>query len=240
MQIKGKGSEVTLEQFNSGLKKALADDGRIGLNDVPALKDLAVRAGHPELATLVDRFHSGSATPAHQAKIEGAGYANQVVSFKPGTGGGFNGQHTEFALGRPEGSGGYQGSLHVVSLGTGGQMTLKLGRAVTGGLKVFENGIGPSGQAVNPEPAKVEVSPDGVQWFALQGTAGNATVEANSQNHIRAREGRAGGDVFHFSKSGIPAGTKIQFVRITDLGQSVGPGGAGGTAGFDLDAVYGF
>jgi hypothetical protein len=232
--------EASLKQFNDGLKKALGDDGRIGPNDAPALKKLAREAGLPQLAGLVDRLEENYVPPVRHEHNAGSGFAAQVVNFKPGPGGGFNSNHLDVVLGRPEGAGPSQGSLHVVSLGHGGHMTLKLGRPVTTGLKVFENGFGnKNGPAFDPELAKVEVSTDGQSWHTLKGTAGHNTVQANSQNGIDVRTAAAGGDVFKFADSGIKGGTQIQFVRITDLGTSSGPQ-SGGTAGFDLDAVYGF
>jgi hypothetical protein len=241
MKIKQTKPGHSLKALNDGIKAALSDDGRIGPNDAPALKKLARQAGLPELAKLVDRFKADYVAPPRHEHDKGSGYAMQVVSFKPGPGGGFNQNNLGVVLGRPEGAGPRAGSLHVVSLGKGGQMTLKLGRAVTHGLKVFENGFTNSargGAAVDPELAKVEVSADGKRWFALKGTAGHETVEKNSANHIDVRSKAAGGDVFKFRDAGIPSGTKVQFVRVTDSGTN--PAGAGGTAGFDLDAVWGF
>jgi hypothetical protein len=231
-------SKAALKALNDGLKAALSDDGRIGPNDAPALKKLAKKAGLPQLAKLVDAFKTDLVAPPKPQHNKGTGYAMEVVHFTPGPGGGFNQNNLDLVLGKPEGGGASSGSTHVVSLGKGGQMTLKLGRAVTQGLKVFENGFGPNGKAIDPELAHVEVSPDGKQWFALKGTAGHNTVEKNSANHINVRTKAAGGDVFNFGDSGIPKGSKMQFVRITDTGKNMA--GAGGTAGFDLDAVWGF
>src|SRR5438552_10702325 len=122
--------DAKLTAFNEGLKKALADDGRIGPNDAPSLKKLARAAGMPKLAVLIDRFKADYVPPARTEHNAGSGYATQVMSFKPGPGGGFNDQHLDLVLGRPEGAGASAGSLHVVSLGHGGEMTLKLGRPV--------------------------------------------------------------------------------------------------------------
>ncbi len=173
-----------------------------------------------------------------RVRLEGSGYGAEVVSFKPGEGSGFNQHRTEVALGRPEGGGKRRGSLHVVSLGHKGQITLRLGMPVRRGLKVFENGFGGRKNVRSPTPALVEVSPDGRKWYRL-GKAGYKAVFANSENTIPTRSSRAGGDRLLFSKSldPIPARAAMRYVRITDSGAS---SFGTNTRGFDLDAVWGF
>jgi hypothetical protein len=232
---------VSLSRFMEGVKMAYADDGRIGPNDAPALRELAAKTHVPGLSRLVDLFASSDLPLAPHAARRGSGYAVKVLDFKPGVGAGFNANKLEATLGRPEGTGDQSGSLDVVSLGQGGQLTLELGRAVTRGLKVFENPFGADGKAVNPQPTKVEVYLEKEQrWVELKGDAGLKPVYANSENGISLRTHAAGGDEFLFKDSGITAGTAITRVRLTDRGTaSVGPVG-GGTAGADIDAVYGF
>lgn len=228
-------------QFERGLELALSDDGRVGPNDAPALRKLA--KGSRVLRRIVDRLESAYEPPTRRVRLTGSGYGARVIAFEPGAGAGFNANRLDVTLGRPEGATGGQGSLHVVSLGENGRITMELGRPVTRGVVVFENGLPSSdGRTVlNPTPAKVEVSADGQQWIELRGQAGLSPVFANSTNGIFPGSRRAGGDRFLFLDAGIPAGTPIKFVRITDLGQDPGPRIQGaGTRGFDLDAVYGF
>jgi hypothetical protein len=229
--------------FAQGLALALSDDGRVGPNDAPALRALAKKAGGAA-QSIVDQLEAKYEPPSRRDRLAGSGYAREVVAFAPGPGGGFNSNQLSVVLGRPEAAPSGQGSLHVVSLGQGGQITLKLGRAVEKGLAVFENALAhpQTKAALNPEPARVEVSADGHSWHTLTGQAGRNPVFANSLNRIPVRTKAAGGDRFSFKDSGIPAGTKIQYVRITDLGStSGGPSAPGSTTrGFDLDAVFGY
>jgi len=218
-----------LESFAKGLAYALADDGKVGTNDAAGVKKLAKAAGLGWIALNIDKIATPYQPPAVKKTRKDSGYGAKIIKLEPGTGPRFNADKPEVVLGRPEGAGAAMGSLHVMSLGKRGRITLELGRAATRGLVVFENAFMTAGRVANPEPATVEASADGQTWYLLKGQAGLAPVYANSQNRISARSAAAGGDRFSFAASGIPAGTAVKFVRITDLG-----------ANFDLDAVYGF
>lgn len=233
-------SRSALVDFARGMRGALTDDGRIGPNDAPALRELAERTPVPGLATFVDALEQ----PVQPVLVSGLGpstpFATGVVVFTPGVGAGFNARSPRVVLGSPEGAGSLQGGLHVMSLGHGGSITVELGRPATQGIKVFENGFGSDhGTVVNPEPARVEVSADGVDWVALKGDAGLRAVRLNSINGIDPQSADAGGDAFSFADNGIAPGAQMRFVRITDLSTGTGAS-TSGTAGFDLDAVYGF
>ncbi len=212
-----------------GIQHAVSDDGRIGPNDVKALKALALQQGRPDLADVLEESAEPFSPRKRRQTRRSSGYALRVVDFKPGTGSDFNQDQLGLALGRPEGAGDAMGSLDVVSLGKGGQITLQLGRPVTRGVKVFENPFSAGGGVANPEPAQVEVSADGATWFTMKGQAGLNPVFLNSQNMLNPRSLDAGGDNFSFKKAGVPEGTQIEFVRITDSGSN-----------FDLDGVYGY
>ncbi len=235
-----RGPAESPNAFLRGLQYALADDGAVGPNDAPALQALAAEAGvSPFLVDFLETEGPRKPEPTER----NLPFARKVVDFKPGPGGGFHGDNLAVALGTPEGAGNASGSLDVVSLGQGGQITLQLGRPALHGITVFENGFGETnGVVLNPEPARVEVSTNGVSWKELKGEAGLRSVEANSTNGIDPAAPEAGGDRFFFEDSGIPPGRAVRYVRITDLSQP-GPAEAmpgSGTAGFDLDAVHGF
>jgi hypothetical protein len=215
--------------FSTALQQARSDDGVVGPNDVRGLKALATKLGRPDLRALVDSLEQPLPALERRQTRAGSGYGARIVRFEPGTGDKLNLDHPEVALGRPEGAGAAQGSLHVLGLGKGGRITLELGRAATRGLVVFENPFTQNGRVANPEPGRVEVSTDGKRWVTLRGQAGLSPVFANSQNMISPRSKQAGGDRFSFADAGIAPGTEVRFVRITDLGK-----------GFDLDAVYGY
>jgi hypothetical protein len=173
-------------------------------------------------------------------------YAVEVVSFLPGPGAGF-GQDAlpDVVLGPPQGGSPNQGSTHVLSLGQGGAIVLRLGQAAVDGdgpdLIVFENpfAVG-GGSAVFGEPGEVAVSSDGSDFVAFpcapaapppNGCAGYGLVHAGSENDIDATDPeRAGGDSFDLAEVGL---REARYVRITDRGSAaVAP-----SAGFDLDAV---
>lgn len=125
-------------------------------------------------------------------------YATSVVSFQQGTGGGIF--VTDNILGGPQGGGLGNGSLHVLSLGEGGRVTLGFAVTLTDGpgadFTVFENGfvIG-GGGSVFAEVGRVEVSTDGIvfarfpshftppgaltNWGSFAGLAGGMPCMAN-------------------------------------------------------------
>jgi hypothetical protein len=182
-------------------------------------------------------------------------YADRVVEYKLGEGGGF-GEKTlpEVVLGPPRGNGKFLGGSDVLSLGSGGTITLEfVDNEIVDregpDFIVFENAFlekpGDDPGRGNFELAKVEVSFDGKEWHDFphdpvtrQGCAGHRPVYYNpdtpeGKELDPADPEKAGGDPFDLADlKGKPKA--IRFVRITDLGNS---SGAKGTAGFDLDAV---
>ena len=148
-------------------------------------------------------------------------YATSVVSFNQGTGTGIFDQ--SLILGGPRGGAG----SHVLTLGTGGDVTLGFDRILTNGpgadFIVFENGFEFQGQLF-PEMAMVEVSTNGVDfarfplrydgpqgpfassfelldWGVYSGAAGAipplANVDTNSLDPFNPVE--AGGEAFDLS-----------------------------------------
>ncbi len=116
------------------------------------------------------------ALPSTATPPPGDPYADEVASLTLGSGGGFNAGNLEIALGTPQGSGPFQGSLHVVSLGLGGAIVLRFldNRIVDGpgvDFTVFENAFLPIGAGITQppfaEPGRVSVSQDGVDWHVF-------------------------------------------------------------------------
>jgi len=140
------------------------------------------------------------------------------------------------------------GSLDVLSLGCGGEITLYFDApAIVDGpgpdFIVFENPI-PVGTGTFAEPARVLVSDDGREWHAfpcdpagdpsLTGCAGVALVQPTEDPTDPAL---AGGDAFDLAQLGLGA---VRYVRLLDVsvayhGDRTWCGGGGG--GFDLDAI---
>jgi len=180
----------------------------------------------------------------------GAPHAIGVIAHAPGAGGGFGADELpDVVLGAPRGGGLRVGSTDVLSLGSGGSLTLELGAAAIDGegadFLVFENAfrIGGSPTNVYVEPALVEVSADGTTWVAFPcdaalspfaGCAGLSPVLANvDTNMLDSRDPLvAGGDAFDLATIGV---SRARFVRITDGGHGRVDGA--GTDGFDLDAI---
>jgi len=182
--------------------------------------------------------------------VPGAPHAIGVIAHALGEGGGFGAEALpDVVLGAPRGSGLRTGSTDVLSLGSGGSITLELGAAAIDGegadFLVFENAfrIGGSPTNVYVEPALVEVSADGTTWTAFPcnpalnpfaGCAGLSPVLANvDTNMLDSRDPLvAGGDAFDLATIGV---SRTRFVRITDGGRGRVDGA--GTDGFDLDAI---
>jgi len=177
-------------------------------------------------------------------------WIDRVRSFEPGTSAGFGAANLPWiVLGPPEGLGPNQGSLHVVSLGNGGRITVSFDdNAVVDGpgddLVIYENAF-VTGNSVFIEYAFVEVSTDGKEWVEFpwdpltgEGLAGRTPVLANSANAYDPFDPRSGGDRFDLADVGLEF---ARFVRITDAGSIVDDIGnhtfAGNRGGFDLDAV---
>jgi hypothetical protein len=171
-----------------------------------------------------------------------------VNDFSPGEGAGFGqDEYPEIIYGEPEGGGEGKGSLDVLALGKAGSITVGFGGgAIVDGpgvdFLVFENTFSIGGNPESPfkELGEVSVSSDGETWvtfpcareaYPYEGCAGWHTVLAGSEPGIDAFDpAEAGGDPFDLAAVGL---SSASFVRITDISNA----GAGGTAGFDLDAI---
>jgi hypothetical protein len=169
-------------------------------------------------------------------------YAARVVDVQWGPHSGFGqDRFPSVVLGPPRGGGEFEGSTDVVSLGTGGSITLELGVDVVDGmgvdLVVFENPFRINGTSlVYQEPAEVSLSEDGVTFSAFpcvstsrpyNGCAGLNPVWSQAQSGAGLPWG---GDGFDLADVGL---ARARFVRIVDRSSS----GSGDASGFDLDAV---
>jgi hypothetical protein len=205
-------------------------------------------------------------------RARGGPFADRVVAYQIGTGGGAGQDEMPgVVLGPPRGGGPFQGSTDTLSLGLGGWIILGF---TSGSIEdgpgvdftVFENPFLTIGLVTGPpfaEPGTVSVSDDGVAWKTFPcplddppyypGCAGVYPVFANADEPaapaplvpcsipIQQLVGVpvaafqppdcSGGDSFDLATVVV---SSARFVRI-DASQ-LEPG-AGGTAGFDLDAV---
>lgn len=180
-------------------------------------------------------------------------FADEVVSFSPGTFAGFGADGMPgVVLGPPRGTSGADGSLHTVSLGIGGEIVLAFDPpGICDGpgpdLIVFENAFYSGGtdtvfEEVGIVAAGVDL--DALVTFpydpnSLVGLAGRTPVFSHPNNGIDPTDPSvAGGDAFDLADVGL---TRARFVRIIDpgneiedLGNRLPPGDSGG---FDLDAI---
>jgi len=196
--------------------------------------------------------NAGGAADEPAAYPDDLPYARSVESFSPGDGAGFNQSKLPgVVLGPPRGAGTGQGTLDVVSLGSGGEIVLGFGaRAIVDGpgpdLIVFENAFWPNGDAsqVFAELGEVSVSEDGESWqtFACDtrgdgeggfpGCAGvRPTVVYDPVALVPLDPAQTGGDAFDLADVGV---AHARYVKIRDLGTL---DLASNTSGFDLDAV---
>lgn len=179
-------------------------------------------------------------------------YARSVESFTPGEGAGFGeGSLPDVVLGPPRGMGEQSGSLHVLSLGQGGEIVLGFGEREIANepgpdFVVFENAFWPGGvrSMVYAELGEVSVSEDGEVWLTFPcdsggdgegGFAGCAGVspalEFDPLALVPLDVAASGGDAFDLADLEIES---ARFVKITDLGTLEL---TGTSSGFDLDAV---
>lgn len=183
--------------------------------------------------------------PPHEHPVVDGPFAVEVVSFDAGENAGFGQDRMpDVVLGPPGGGRSASGSTDVLSLGNGGAIVLRLGRAILDGegadLIVFENPFLFGGGEVFSEPGEVSVSADGETFatFACapddespNGCAGYTPVLAGVEVDVDATNPEtAGGDAFDLADVGL---STASFVRIVDKGD----GGAAPSAGFDLDAI---
>jgi hypothetical protein len=182
-------------------------------------------------------------------------FVTGVVNYSPGACGGFGSDGLpSIVMGPPIGGGLSSGSTDVVSLGTGGSITLSFApNAIVDGpgadFIVFENAFltnASDPSTVYAEPGEVSVSDDGTTWTTFPCTAiaypygacaGWHPVFSSPENGISPVDvSAAGGDAFDLKDIGI---THARFVRIVDKSNEActSPGGANDKNGFDLDAI---
>lgn len=181
-------------------------------------------------------------------------FADAVVDFTVGAGGGFGSDFLpDVVLGPPRGGGPVQQSLDVVSLGNDGAITVRFDLPlICDGLgadfSVFENAfhVGTPTGPVFEEYGIVAVSQDGVEFVEFPydatshaGLAGRVPVLTHPDNGIDPLDpSLAGGDVYDLADVGLDW---VAFVRITDPGAAIPDPGdripPGDKGGFDLDAV---
>jgi hypothetical protein len=171
-----------------------------------------------------------------------------VQNFSPGDGAGYGqDRFPEVVYGEPKGGGAHGGSTDVLSLGKGGSITVGFGSASIVDREgpdfiVFENAFFIGDDPTKPfkELGEVSVSEDGETWttfpckkdaYPYTGCAGWNPVFAGSAPGISAFDPKtAGGDDFDLADIGVE---RARFVRVKDISNF----GAGGNAGFDLDAM---
>ncbi len=171
-----------------------------------------------------------------------------VQSFTPGDGAGYGeDRYPEILYGEPQGLGTHYGSTDVLSLGKSGSIVVGFGGSeITDGpgadFIVFENAFYIGDDPAHPfkELGEISVSDDGETWttfpckqdtYPYTGCAGWHATFAGSGLDISAYDpATAGGDAFDLSDIGLK---RARFVQINDVSNF----GAGGNAGFDLDAV---
>src|SRR5688500_6081095 len=137
----------------------------------------------------------GCSTEPQNATEPQSDFVVEVVEFLAGENAGF-GQESmpEIVLGPPDGGFSSQGSVDVVSLGTGGSITLRMDQEIVDGdgadFIVFENPFEIAGGAVFSEAGEVSVSDDGETFTAFpcdpsrdapNGCAGFAIVLAGKE-----------------------------------------------------------
>lgn len=174
-------------------------------------------------------------TPAAGAQSR---FATAIVDYQQGGGGGIFVPAN--LLGGPKGGGMTSGSLDVLSLGDGGQVTVSFDVTITDGpgadFIVYENGFsGGPGTSVFAEVARVEVSTDGVifarfparytdpagltNWGAYTGLAGGipgiANVLTNTIDPFDPVE--SGGDAFDLAELALDPAVQAGLVDLADI-----------------------
>lgn len=218
-----------------------------------ACGDTIVRSG-PESAPANADADTDTSPPSRPRETEAGAltpepnrFATRVVAFTPGKCAGFGAADMPgIVLGAPQGAGTAQGSLDVVSLGTGGEIVLAFDADIVDGdgpdLLVFENAFHASG---DPDPfaeaGEVSVSEDGEAWTTFTcdadgtGCAGQKPVFAARDNDISPLDpAAAGGDAFDLADVGV---ARARFVRIRDKTNGRCTSQGPNTNGFDLDAI---
>ncbi len=240
--------QLTLQALHQQRRLALPGDVVVAVSsEHPERVEARVQAGQVLLRAVAPGYsrvqvQGAEATREVEVEVElqHSIFASRVVETQYGEGAGF-GQAAmpEVVLGPPMGGGMAAGSLHVVSLGIGGQITLGFDVDMADGpgpdLIVFENAF-----AGFFELGQVAVSLDGNIWHSFgcdlepphSGCAGVNPVLANPDRGGDPTDPEAaGGDAFDLVELGL---TRARYLRITDVAGVVGGSGA---SGFDLDAA---
>ena len=232
-----------------GSGEGAGEPAEAGVLDVGAPIDLHPTDAGAESGD-VDAGRDATAVPILPADR----FVVSVVSFTPGRCGGFGtDQLPNVVMGPPKGGGPTQGSLDVLSLGTGGAIVVGFGDdAIVDGpgpdFLVFENAFAAGGDPtrVFAEPAEVAVSEDGTTWATWPCTATSypygacagwhATLSSPGNRISPVDATRAGGDPFDLADVGV---ARARFVRIRDVGTASCPDAGDGptTNGFDFDAL---
>ncbi|MGH7856097.1 MAG: hypothetical protein ACREQY_02115, partial [Candidatus Binatia bacterium] len=232
-------------------------DGGIAVNPVP---QPAEPTPTPGAGTPTPTPPGASPTPtppgdpcAVAPPLAGDPFADRVVVFLLGTGGGFGSQQN--VLGPPRGEGTAQGSSHVLSLGNGGSIVLEMtdNRIVDGpgdDFIVYENpfyaGGDPNDRFI--EAGIVSVSEDGIVFvrFEPEIDASRPLGDPARYRNVAGVEpvfpgdgpDCVGGDRFDLAAVGLPS---ARFVRIEDPAATIDDPGSqapcSNNCGFDLDAV---
>lgn len=171
-----------------------------------------------------------------------------VQSFEPGEGAGYGeDRYPEIIYGEPQGKGTHAGSTDVLSLGRGGAIVVGFGASdIADGAGpdfiVFENAFYIGDDPTKPfkELGEISVSEDGETWstfpcakdaYPFTGCAGwHAVLAGTGLDYSSFDPAQAGGEPFDLADLGLD---RARFVKIRDVSNA----GAGGSAGFDLDAV---
>lgn len=227
--------DASYSDSDEGADASFSDSGDAAAADAQAMRDAAPDGDAGDGSLPADRF------------------VTSVVSFTPGPCAGFGqSEMPEIVEGPPHGGGATQGSVDVVSLGVGGEITVSFApNAIVDGpgpdFIVFENPFDIGGLPEKPyaELGEVSVSDDGATWVTYRCTAtsypygscaGWHPVNSAPGNGISPVDpSTAGGDAFDLADLGI---THARFVRIRDVSHESCPDAGGSTSdGFDLDAV---
>ena len=136
--------------------------------------DIDTQAPHPQLDEAVLEETEPAVSPVKA--IPPGQYAAKVASFKPGLGSGYGASKMpQVVLGPPKGKGTLAGSMDVLSLGIGGEITLDFSSHPLvdkpgDDFIVFENAFWPADnpEAVFAELGEVAVSRDGTEWHVFR------------------------------------------------------------------------
>ena len=180
-------------------------------------------------------------------------YADQIIDFKPGPGAGFGmASMPDIALEPEPDANPNRGSLHVISLGAGGEIILSFseGKQIVNkkgpDFVIFENTFWISGDSTNPysELGEVSVSLDGKTWAYFPCDDGVMPYDENctgwrprlfesAEQCCFSSPSEVGGDQYYLADIGM---TAIRYIRIQDLSAD----GTPPSAGYDLDVVGAF